>query len=77
MNPPIVLVVASPEGEIHWVDSNGYGSYHDSFILNNGRLFQKFENEGYRPFYRSVMLGDEGFPTFLDWLCTPFPRDQS
>ena len=70
-------MVAAPDGEIHWVDSNDYGSYNDAFILQNGRLFQKFETEGWRPFLNAVMGGDEGFPGFLDWLVTPFPRYQS
>ena len=50
------------------------GSYHDSFIMKNCCLFQKFENRGYQPFLHAVMLGDEGVPTYLSWLVTPFLR---
>ena len=68
-----VMVLAMPNDEVCWVDSNSYGSYHDAYVLTNSRLYQVFEVEGWRPFPGAVMTADPAYPGYLDWLVTPFP----
>jgi nuclease HARBI1 len=73
-----VLCIAGPQRQIHYVNVNHGGRSHDSRVLQNSSVWQKFEVEGQLPFPGAVLLGDSGYP-LRQWLITPFsaPADQA
>ena len=46
------------------------GSSHDTWVLRNSGLFDKFENGIYPGIPRGILLGDSGYPC-NSWLITP------
>ena len=46
------------------------GSCHDSWILRNSAMHEKFDNGTYPGFTNDIILGDSGYPC-TSWLITP------
>ena len=54
--------------------ANHGGRNHDSRVLQDSSLWQKFEVQKQLPFPGAVLLGDSGYP-LREWLITPFLGD--
>ena len=61
-----VQAVCDSDGRFINVYANWPGSAHDSFILQQSRLFDDFEDRK----YNGYILGDSGYPS-RPWLLTP------
>ena len=66
------LMVCGPDMSFYYVSAKWPGAVHDSRVLRNSTLCQKFEN-GWRPFPNAVLLGYKIFEysshCFLRVLC--------
>jgi len=69
-----MLAVADPDLRFYYINTNYGGRCHDSHVLRQSSLWDKFENQGSRPFPGAVLLGDSAYP-LTDWLLTPYSGD--
>ena len=69
-----VAVVVGFNYEIYFTNVNHPGSWHDSRILKDSRIWTAFEEEKKRPFDGAIILGDSAYP-LTDWLIPPFRGD--
>lgn len=67
------MVVCGPNCSFYYVSARWPGSVHDSRVLRNSTLYQRFE-EGWRPIPNAILLGDSGYP-LKEWLITPTFRN--
>lgn len=63
------MVVCGPDLTFYYSYANWPGSTHDSRVLRNSGLFNRFEN-GWRPIPNGLLLGDSAYP-LKDWLIPP------
>lgn len=63
------MLVCGPNLKIFYASCRWPGSVHDSRVLRNSNLFERFES-GWRPFPNAIILGDSGYP-LTNWLITP------
>ena len=69
-----VAVVTGFNNEIYFANVNHPGSWHDSRIIKDSKLWQYFEQENKRPFDGAIILGDSAYP-LTDWMIPPYRGD--
>ncbi len=67
-----ILLLKGATGNIYAVRSSSPGSHHDAHVFRDSNLFTKLHDENFRPFRNALLLGDSAYPTFFDFLATPF-----
>ncbi len=68
-----VMIVSSANHNISFVSSKCPGGWHDSRVLRMSSLWTVFEENAFRPFPGSIILGDSAYPC-RSWLITPLPE---
>ncbi|XP_050340600.1 putative nuclease HARBI1 [Bactrocera neohumeralis] len=68
-----VMMICGPDYTFYSVNASWPGSVHDSRVLRNSAVSQRFDN-GWRPFPDAVVLGDSGYG-LKNWLIPPLRRN--
>ena len=67
-----VLVVSGYNLELYYLASDSPGSLHDSDVFLFSDLFEKLENEGWRPFEGALIGADSAYRGYYPWMVTPY-----
>ncbi|XP_055857850.1 putative nuclease HARBI1 [Episyrphus balteatus] len=65
-----VMLVAGADYRFYAINSNFPGSVHDSRVLQCSHMYNKWQNELWRPFPGAIVIGDSAYP-LKKWLFTP------
>ncbi|XP_026686022.1 putative nuclease HARBI1 [Diaphorina citri] len=68
------MAICGPNLEIYAANASWPGSCHDSRVLRNSAIYQRFEIENWRPFPQALILGDSAYP-LKEWLIPPLNRN--
>ena len=71
-----MMALSGPSGKIHFVSADCPGSYHDSFIFENSKLFKLLHDKRWLPFPGAMILGDSAYKRNYWFMVTPFLQAQ-